>query len=59
MEVWELADMYQIGGLKYYCMGALERGLKSKENARGMLIALEGLSCPCDELKRICNRYNK
>ena len=27
VEQWELADMYQLEGLKYCCMGTLEMGL--------------------------------
>jgi hypothetical protein len=41
-------------GLKYCCMGALERGL-SAENASEILEEVEELSCPCDELKRVCH----
>jgi hypothetical protein len=37
-------------------MGALERGL-SDENVSGILEEVEELSCPCDELKRICHKY--
>jgi hypothetical protein len=62
VEVWALADMYQLEGLKYSCMGALERGLLSKENVSEILQEAENLVCPCDGLKRICNdfleRYN-
>ena len=54
--LWGIADMYQMEGLKYCCMGALERGL-SEENASEILEEVEELSCPCDELKRICHEY--
>jgi alpha-tubulin suppressor-like RCC1 family protein len=54
VELWGLADMYQMEGLKYCCMGALERGL-SAENASEILEEVEELSCPCDELKRVCH----
>ena len=43
-------------GLKYACMGALERGL-SEENVSDILEDVEELSCPCDELKRICHGF--
>jgi hypothetical protein len=57
VELWGLADMYQIEGLvKYCCMGALEKGL-SAENASEILEEVEDLSCPCDELKRIFDDY--
>jgi hypothetical protein len=56
VEVWGLADMYQMEGLKYSCMGGLERGL-SEENVSEILEEVEDLSCPCDELKRICHEY--
>jgi hypothetical protein len=52
VELWEVADFYQMEGLKYSCMGALEMGL-CNENASQILQEVEGLSCPCDELKRI------
>jgi hypothetical protein len=35
-------------------MGALERGL-SEENILEILEEVEELSCPCDELKRVCH----
>ena len=53
---WVLADMYQMEGLKYCCMGALERGL-SEGNVSQILEEVGDLSCPCDELKRICHEY--
>ena len=56
VELWGLADMYQMEGLKYCCMGALERGL-CDENVSEILEAVEDLSCPCDELKRMCHEY--
>jgi hypothetical protein len=56
VELWVLADMYQMEGLKYSCMGALERGL-SEDNASEILEEVEDLSCPFDELKRICHEY--
>ena len=56
MELWEVADMYQIEGLKYYCMGALERGL-CRENVSQILQEVEGLSCECDGLQRMCREY--
>jgi hypothetical protein len=54
--LWQLADMYQLEGLKYFCMSALERGL-CKENVSQILEEVEGLDCPCDELKSICRQY--
>ena len=56
VELWEVADMYQMEGLKYSCMGALEKGLCG-ENASQMLQEVEDLSCPCDELKKMCLEY--
>jgi hypothetical protein len=47
--------MYQLEGLKYLCIGALERGL-SKKNASQILEETEGLICPCDELKSMCRK---
>ena len=45
VELWEVADYYQLEGLKYSCMGALERGL-SEENVSQFLEEVEDLSCP-------------
>ena len=56
VELWGLADMYQMEGLKYSCMGTLERVL-CEENAYQILQEVEDLSCPCDELKRMCHEY--
>jgi hypothetical protein len=56
VELWGLADMYQMEGLKYCCMGALKRGL-CVENASHILQEAEDLSCPCDELKSMCHDY--
>jgi hypothetical protein len=56
VELWVLADMYQMEGLKYSCMGALERGL-SAENVFEILEKVGDLSCPCDELKRVCLEF--
>merc|ERR1712154_327287 len=53
VEVWELADMYQLEGLMYACMAALERGV-CEENVTQILEEAEALDCSCDELKRIC-----
>jgi hypothetical protein len=58
VELWGIADMYQMEGLKYSCMGALERGL-SDENVSEILEEVEELSCPCDELKRMCHECIK
>jgi hypothetical protein len=57
VELWEVADYYQLEGLQYSCMGALERGL-SEENVSQILQEAEDLSCPCDELKRMCSEYS-
>ena len=54
LDVWVLADMYQMEGLKWGCMGSLERDLCEKNDASRILKEAEDLSCPCDELKRIC-----
>jgi hypothetical protein len=56
LELWVLADMYQMEGLKHTCMGALERGL-CKENVTEISQEVEDLSCPCDELKRMCHDF--
>jgi hypothetical protein len=56
VELWVLADMYQMDGLKYSCMGTLELGL-CEDNVSQVLEEVEELSCPCDELKRICREY--
>merc|ERR1719276_463760 len=54
LDVWVLADMYQMEGLKWRCMGSLERDLCKKNDASRILKEAEELSCPIDELKRIC-----
>lgn len=41
VELWNLAEFYQLEGLKLHCMGALERVLQEAEK----------LTFPCDELK--------
>jgi len=59
VELWDIADMYQMeeGLKKYSCMGrALERGL-SEADVSQVLEEVFELSCPCDELKRMCNEY--
>ena len=58
VELWGLADMYQMEGLKYSCMGALERGLCEEHASQILQEVAEDLSCcPCDELKRMCYEY--
>jgi hypothetical protein len=59
LELWYLADMYELEGLKFYCIGALERDLFCRKNASQILQEAENLSCPCDELKRMCRVYLK
>ena len=56
VEIWGLADMYQLEGLKYSCLGlgALERDL-CEENVSMILQEVEDLICPCDELKSMCH----
>ena len=54
VELWVLADMYQMEGLKLCCLGSLERELCEENDASRILKEAEELSCPCDELKRIC-----
>ena len=54
LDVWVLADMYQMEGLKLCCLGSLKRDLCKKNDASRILEEAEDLSCPCDELKRIC-----
>jgi alpha-tubulin suppressor-like RCC1 family protein len=56
VELWDLADFYQLEGLKYSCRSALERGL-CEENVSQILQEAEDLSCPCDKLKRMCHEY--
>jgi hypothetical protein len=56
VEVWALADMYQLEGLKYSCLSALERGL-CEENVSEILEEAENLVCPCDVLKRMRNEF--
>jgi hypothetical protein len=56
VELWGIADMYQMEGLKHSCMGALEMGL-SEDNVSEILQEVAELSCPCDELKRRCHEF--
>jgi hypothetical protein len=56
VELWELADFYQLEGLKYSCIGSLERGL-DENNVYRILEEAADLSCPCDRLKRMCQEY--
>jgi hypothetical protein len=56
VELWDLADFYQLEGLKLYCLGALKRGL-CEENVSQILNEADGLGCPCEGLKRMCNEY--
>jgi hypothetical protein len=57
VELWGLADMYQLGRLKYSCLGALERGLCEENVYHIILQEAEDLICPCDELKMMCYKY--
>ena len=54
VELWVLADMYQLDGLQWCCLGSLVRDLCEENDASRILGEVEDLSCPCDELKRIC-----
>ena len=56
VEVWGLADMYQLEGLKWTCMGSLERGLCDESILR-ILQEIEDMDCACDGLKGICDEY--
>ena len=56
VELWQLADMYLLGGLKYVCIGSLERGLHMG-NVTTLLEDLDTLSCPFEELKK-CATHN-
>ena len=56
VELWDLAEMYLLEGLKYYCISALERGL-CDENVSEILREAVDSSCSCDELKRMCRDY--
>jgi hypothetical protein len=38
-------------------MSALERGLFCRENVHQIIKEAENLSCPCDELKRMCLEF--
>ena len=58
VEQWELADMYQLEGLKYCCMSALEMGL-CEGNVSQFLEYIEDLQCECDELKAFVRRICK
>lgn len=52
VEIWELADMYQLEGLKHYCKQSIGMGL-CDENVllSRVLQEAEESNCPCDELK--------
>ena len=52
VELWVLADRYQLERLKFCCLGSLERF--EENNAVRTLKESEELSCPCDELKKVC-----
>jgi hypothetical protein len=56
VELWGLADMYLLEGLKYSCTGALEMGV-CKDNVSQIMQELEELCCECDGLKRVCHEY--
>ena len=56
VEIWQLADFYQLEGLKFSCMGSLERGLR-EYNVSQILGEIEDLSCQCDGLKRMCHEF--
>jgi hypothetical protein len=56
VELWGLADMYQMEGLKYSCMGVLERDL-CEDDVSQIVEEINSLSCPCDGLKRMCHEY--
>jgi hypothetical protein len=58
IELWQLADMYQLEGLKYACMGVLERDL-CEEIASQILQEIEDLSCPCEGLKSLCHAHRR
>ena len=57
VDVWVLADMYQMEGLKWCCLGSLERGLCKKNDASRILKEAENLSCPCDKLNKMFRGY--
>ena len=58
VEVWVLAHMYQIEGLRC-CLGSLERNLWEENDASRILKQAEDLSCPCEKLKRISLEVSK
>ena len=53
LELWELADMYQLEGLLLSCLGTLEREL-CKDKVSKVLHDAELLICPCERLKEMC-----
>jgi hypothetical protein len=56
LELWELADMYLLDGLKFCIMGALERGL-CQENVSQILQEDKGFNCERDKLARMCSTF--
>lgn len=56
VELYQLADMYLLEGLKFYCKVIFEKGLR-KRNASQLLLAMGNLSCPYDGLKVIYHEY--
>ena len=60
VDVWVLADMYQIEGIKFCCMSKLENHW-SVDNVDQMLEeVLKLLSCPaCSGLKGMCQHFLK
>ena len=55
VDVWVLADMYQLEGLKLCCLSSFEMDWCEVNEVSRILEEAEGLSCPCDELKRMCS----
>ena len=54
VELWALAIMYHLEGLKFYYLASLKRNLYEKNDVSRIVGAAEDLSCPCDELRRFC-----
>ena len=58
VDVWVLADMYQLKELKLCCLSSLGRDLCEEIQVSWILEEAEELSCPCDELKRMCSKIS-
>ena len=50
VDVWVLADMYHLEGLKFCCLPSLERNLWEENEVPRILKEAKDLSCPCDDV---------